>query len=613
VALQSHAFHPHHHHLSHAASSPSPSTNNLVSAAHVAVLTMHFDSDLYVARSTINSTQSAISHQPVSEVSSLQQLYGLLRLICHTHLFDSHPPPTSDGHFIPDTDRTSSSPSSSSSASSSASLLPSFLLTTPARTTGDRRSSWMSREFPLMALLDESLFQDEARTASHPERTLHAFLVLSTLVKDSETGIGGSSWRHLIDPSLLSRCEIRVLDEGSQSWLPTGSLMDSAGSAIRGRSSVHWMRRTSEQSLARQRLTQPTKPTPINMDVARNLMRGMRKVDGMARMSRGASTSASQFLETGSGSGAGSGARSQVQFAGLIKGILGPMMKSVGKPMGNIIGDVTAQAMLDPIADKVLTAVTESLQSGMSPFIVSDIVVSIIPSVCETVTAALTESTAKAISDNVVAGCSETITQDVADRVTSTIVQPATFRSSQIISVKTSKLLFHSLTHVLSRSIPHIIVPALLNTVSVGVKEDYYCWFCNQNGVYCQYCQRSRADTMNRLYYALYYTAYHTAYYGPHYTSQDRLGYLLVQRRQHHPLDEVDDSAEQSWDITGRMPIEGLQQYPDAAAQPIQPDGQPVPSPEEARANAQQAQEQGEEQADAGAGAEPQEEVEYVE
>jgi hypothetical protein len=123
----------------------------------------------------------------------------------------------------------------------------------------------------------------------------------------------------------------------------------------------------------------------------------------------------------------------------------------------------------------------------------------------------------------------------------------------------------------------------VLNTVSVGVKESYYCWFCAAKQMYCIYCNKNRGDTSTRLYYALYYTGYHTAYYSNWYGNQQKFGVLMVQKRQLNPLDEVDDADEKAWDIAGRQEVDGSMKEPETPAKVItkpELEGEPPSDPE---------------------------------
>ena len=528
------------------------SVSSELTGAKLGVLTLEFDAAPWVTRLHPNDTNTFADDSahppttlPVTEASSVH-MYGLIRLICGHDLIDSHPP-KDDGAL----QRSENLPT----------MLPGFLLLTP----GESRGPWME-SWPLLGLVEDELEMDEGtRANSTPaSHTLRAFLVLAS----SRHG----EWVSRIS-TRLDQCEVRVLPRSSQSWLPTGVLHDAtnpkpcvARHRVRLIESTPMSQPSRAHSIAHDSILSHAplpKSTPLSHGNVRNLLRTI--------VSTRQRTAA--FLETQTASRSmiqvDASAETGVKFAGILKGLIGSLLSGLADPMGNQIGEFTAEGVLDPIAEKVLDGVSDSLQTGMSAYATGDIVVQIIPGICETVTAALTESTARAIAESVVRGTTETITTDVTTRVTHTIVDPATLRSSQIISVKLARMLHNSLTHVLSRSIPHIIVPSLLNTVSVGLKEDYYCYFCATKQMYCIYCNKNRGDTATRLYYALYYTSFHSTYYSNWYSSQKKFGVLMLQKRQMHPLDEVDDEDEKAWDIIGREGEDGTQAEPTEEAKVI--------------------------------------------
>jgi hypothetical protein len=516
-----------------------PQRREPLTAAKIAVLSLQFDAPLAVTRQGNNGSEP--STLPLGQATP-SDLFGLVRLICGHSLFDSHPP--RDGSFTPE-------------AAVGPHLLPGFLLLAPGEAGLNVNGSW-AESWPLLALLE-----NELETLDGPT-SLRGFLVLG-----SSSGARGQ-WRSRITTS-LDQCEVRILEESSQSWLPTGSLHledDEEATPIISRRKVELLKKPVETDAAASRL--PAK-TPLSTGVVRNLLRSISTSRAKSAALAG-SASKPMFLETS----VGASAKTEVKFAGILKGIISGLLAGLAKPMGDMIGSFTAEGILDPVAEKVLDGVTDSMQSGLSAYVQSDVVVQIIPGICEAVTAALTENTARAMAEAVTRGTTETVTTDVTTRVTHTIVDPVTMRSAQVIAVKTARMLHNSLTHILSRSIPHIIVPALLNTVSVGVKEDYYCYFCKEKQMYCIYCNKNKGDTMNRLYYALYYTSYHSTYYSNWYASQSKFGILMMKKRQLNPLDEVDDENEKAWDIKGRTPEDGTQKDPAAPATVVGPEGAPL-------------------------------------
>lgn len=478
-------------------SSPPP----LLVGAKIAVLSLRFDGDVRVRQRGGNSTeQGDDAAVPLTELQHLSQLYGAARLICGSNLFDSHPPPIADvsGGFVADSKTEEDVPA----------LLPSFMLLTPQGAPG----VW-AEQFPLLAMLDaqeaaEPVAEDddESEGDASPSRSLRAFIVLSASFATSNDA--APSWRHFVDASNLRRCQMRLPALSSQSW-QRGRGVELIGKDGRtaAETPVPVLPRRVSAIKRAQRGSEDLPllaSVPLPSAVVRNLLRSAKRTELQRSIAHAASSApaASAFIQT-SGGGASSVGN---DIAGQMKGLIKAVLKGLGKPMGNQIGAFTADGILDPVAEKVLDGIRDGVQAGLSDYATGDVVVQMIPGVCETVTAAVTESTATSIANEVVRGTTETITTDVVTRTTYTVADPLTFKSAQTISVKLARILHGNLAHILSRSIPHIIVPALLNTVSVGIKEDYYCYFCATRAVYCMYCNKNKADTVNRLYYALYYT-----------------------------------------------------------------------------------------------------------
>ena len=497
----------------HRSSSPPPPPPPLLVGAKIAVLSLRFDGDVRVRQRGVNSTgQEEAAAVPLTELQHLSQLYGSARLICGSNLFDSHPPSSAStevsggfAHAAMKTEGPQDVPA----------LLPSFMLLTPQGAPG----VW-AEQFPLLAMLDaqeaaEPLAGDDEESedaSSSPSRSLRAFIVLSASF--ATTNDAAPSWRHFVDASNLRRCQMRLPSLSSQSW-QRGKGVELVGKdgRVAMETSVPVLPRRVSAIKRAQRGSEDLPllaSVPLPSSVVRNLLRSAMRTEVQRSIALAASSTPapSAFLQTSSGSGEVSSVGSDI--AGQMKGLIKAVLKGLGKPMGNQIGAFTADGILDPVAEKVLDGIRDGVQAGLSDYATGDVVVQMIPGVCETVTAAVTESTATAIANEVVRGTTETITTDVVTRTTYTVADPLTFKSAQTISVKLARTLHNNLAHMLSRSIPHIIVPALLNTVSVGVKEDYYCYFCAARQIYCMYCNKNRGDTINRLYYALYYTGQNT-------------------------------------------------------------------------------------------------------
>lgn len=85
------------------------------------------------------------------------------------------------------------------------------------------------------------------------------------------------------------------------------------------------------------------------------------------------------------------------------------------------------------------------------------------------------------------------------------------------------------------RVLLYTLVPSLTFTISAATShaltrsphEDYYCWFCQTQQIYCKYCGASRDHTYQVDYYQHHYALYYARYYAKFYSMQVNLDQFI--------------------------------------------------------------------------------------
>ena len=88
---------------------------------------------------------------------------------------------------------------------------------------------------------------------------------------------------------------------------------------------------------------------------------------------------------------------------------------------------------------------------------------------------------------------------------------------TELLSLSLTQVSTESITSSLVPTLTASIVPVLTRALSRSPKEDFFCYYCAHQGVYCGECQSSQSrdtflDTIG-VYYGEYYATYYSNFY----------------------------------------------------------------------------------------------------
>jgi len=104
-------------------------------------------------------------------------------------------------------------------------------------------------------------------------------------------------------------------------------------------------------------------------------------------------------------------------------------------------------------------------------------------------------------------------------RLNTTIPQALSRYVADSLSSRVASPVVHITGHLLSLSLAQTLTPALIATLAESPLNDYYCFYCSKDKVYCEYCKRSARQVYWGQYYAGYYSMYYADYYSSYYAN----------------------------------------------------------------------------------------------
>ncbi len=147
----------------------------------------------------------------------------------------------------------------------------------------------------------------------------------------------------------------------------------------------------------------------------------------------------------------------------------------------------------------------------------------LVPHLADNIGPAIMSQVPKATEDHIVYGISDAISNslsldvinNLADSTYEAVAKGVPKLVNDIIPLHFALDIQRRAASILAKSLSHATVPALVHSLTHSPLQDYYCYFCFHQKLYCQYCNYSP----QQLYYSLYYTGYYSNYYSDYFTT----------------------------------------------------------------------------------------------
>lgn len=191
---------------------------------------------------------------------------------------------------------------------------------------------------------------------------------------------------------------------------------------------------------------------------------------------------------------------------------------SILKPVTSTVGGALVGSMAGGIQPSMFQSMEGSLANEIPNQLSRAVIAPSTYLVVKDVSDKMNEEFPPLLSESIVGATTDPITSDVTALVTARVLTRVTrsnaFKIGKPLMEAMIPEILLPLGHILSKALSIGLTPVILHTLEATPHLDYYCWFCANNGVYCDYC--TYAPT--QLYYANYYAGYYSTYYAPYYT-----------------------------------------------------------------------------------------------
>eukprot|EP00742_Colponemidia_sp_Colp-10_P004929 GILJ01005263.1.p1 GENE.GILJ01005263.1~~GILJ01005263.1.p1 ORF type:complete len:598 (+),score=67.09 GILJ01005263.1:106-1899(+) len=243
-------------------------------------------------------------------------------------------------------------------------------------------------------------------------------------------------------------------------------------------------------------------------------------------------------------------------LGGMIKGIMGPVMKPVTGVLGDFLGGAIGGKMTDMMGQSITGGIVEKLPFLLVRPVTQNLTDNLTPTLRETVKDQLTETLTRSLKDYLTIQLTKQLTGEVTDRVESILGESLSKKINAEGGAKIVMDTTRDVGHVVSRSLTQAITGATLHTYyhGPGSQNSYYCFFCFHWKVYCEVCEYSNKHIYFAMFYAGYYSQYYSDYFSQYYT--DTLKVLSREQMEanylEQPYDEndtPDDNDEEVDDI----------------------------------------------------------------
>ena len=206
-------------------------------------------------------------------------------------------------------------------------------------------------------------------------------------------------------------------------------------------------------------------------------------------------------------------------------------------PLSVLLRDITTSGLEGPVTTPVLNQLDPSSMFGagneetptqstaghgtgrVSAGISDDISLEVTDNVLNSLTKALWHKFEITLPAKISGQASRQVSRSLLLVLTHTLTQSISRGLVEVLSTSLTKRLVRGLNSALIPTLTHTLVPTITHSLMHHPKTDYFCYFCDKEKVYCDYCIQGREHDFQQEYYIGYYSGYYSAYYTGSYSS----------------------------------------------------------------------------------------------
>lgn len=214
-----------------------------------------------------------------------------------------------------------------------------------------------------------------------------------------------------------------------------------------------------------------------------------------------------------------------------LSGMLSPILDGLLKPVTGVIGGVMSDMMGDSLQNvlggTVESGLTSEITALLTHSLTSSLTESLVPPLTESLTDSITNTLTPQLRDAISPPIAEQLAASVSASVSQSLSRSLSERLLEDVPTGLSQLLTPELTYFLTQSVTQAVVPALTYTLHHSPAEDFYCAYCKEFKVYCEWCREASTGAekksdgtaggnnspSDQLYRSHYYAAYFSKYY----------------------------------------------------------------------------------------------------
>jgi hypothetical protein len=206
-------------------------------------------------------------------------------------------------------------------------------------------------------------------------------------------------------------------------------------------------------------------------------------------------------------------------------------------PIAVLLRDVMTSGLKEPMTIPVLNQLDPSSMFGagsemspadvtaahgtarMSAGIADDIGLQVTDSVISSLTKALWHKMESRMSDIVAGQASRQVSRVLLVSLTHTLTQSISRGLIEIFSTSLTKYIARGVNKALIPTLTYSLAPTITHSLMHHPQIDFFCFFCEKEKIYCEYCRAGHEHAAKQDYYISYYMAYYTSYYADSYSS----------------------------------------------------------------------------------------------
>ena len=210
------------------------------------------------------------------------------------------------------------------------------------------------------------------------------------------------------------------------------------------------------------------------------------------------------------------------------------MMKLLNKPTTEAIASIMQSTQLRAISEAVLDLIDTNWrnavnQPGVNAHKPAGSQDHHKVGLADDVAWGITEAVSEELLGSIVEKVEKKLVVDIPNIVTRNVVREMYPTMTRSLTEDLSQGIAHELEEPLTREAVQDIAQALIPALTLSLapiithsltrrpSHDYYCFFCEEKQLYCEYCQKASADSAQTDYYAAYYASYFSRYYAYYY------------------------------------------------------------------------------------------------